>query len=75
MAPSAAAVLRVPADPAVLAGPTRDSLDILCQRHRDQLPLDLRPGDRVRFLSAGAYTASYSSVGFNGFVPLREHHL
>jgi ornithine decarboxylase len=63
------------AGPVVLAGPTCDSLDILYQRHRYQLPLDLRPGDRVRFLSAGAYTAPYSSVGFNGFAPLRQHHL
>jgi ornithine decarboxylase len=57
-----------------LAGPTCDSLDVLYQRHRYQLPLDLRPGDRVCFLSAGAYTASYSSVGFNGFAPLREEY-
>lgn len=56
----------------VLAGPTCDSLDVLYQRHRYPLPLDLRPGDRVRFLSTGAYTATYSSVGFNGFPPLRE---
>ncbi|MGS0685892.1 type III PLP-dependent enzyme [Nakamurella sp. GG22] len=56
----------------ILAGPTCDSLDVLYQRHRYLLPLDLRPGDRLRFLSAGAYTATYSSVGFNGFPPLRE---
>jgi ornithine decarboxylase len=60
--------------PAVLAGPTCDSLDILYERYRYRLPLDLRPGDRLRFLSAGAYTASYSSVGFNGFAPLREEY-
>jgi ornithine decarboxylase len=60
--------------PAILAGPTCDSLDILYQRYRYQLPLDLRPGDRVRFLAAGAYTTSYSSVGFNGFAPLREEY-
>lgn len=58
----------------VLAGPTCDSLDILYERYRYRLPLDLRPGDRLRFLSAGAYTASYSSVGFNGFAPLREQY-
>ncbi len=56
----------------ILAGPTCDSLDVLYQRHRYLLPLDLRPGDRLRFLSAGAYTSTYSSVGFNGFPPLRE---
>jgi ornithine decarboxylase len=56
---------------AILAGPTCDSLDVLYRRHRYRLPADLRPGDRVHFLSAGAYTASYSTVGFNGFAPLR----
>lgn len=61
-----------PVGETILAGPTCDSLDILYERHRYALPLSLRPGDRLRFLSAGAYTASYSSVGFNGFAPLRE---
>ena len=35
-----------------------------------QLPLDLESGDRIRILCTGAYTSSYSSVGFNGFPPL-----
>ena len=30
-------------------------------------------GDKVAILSAGAYTASYASVGFNGFPPLRTY--
>jgi ornithine decarboxylase len=63
-----------PVGETILAGPTCDSLDILYQRHRYRLPLDLRPGDRLRFLSAGAYTTSYSSVGFNGFPPLRAEY-
>lgn len=58
-----------PVGPVVLAGPTCDSTDILYERHRYQLPLALDAGDRVRVLSAGAYTASYASVGFNGFGP------
>ncbi|WP_433332202.1 type III PLP-dependent enzyme [Spirillospora sp. CA-294931] len=58
------------AGPCVLAGPTCDGDDVLYQRHRYELPLDLAPGDRLDFLSAGAYTASYSSVAFNGFAPL-----
>ncbi len=37
------------------------------------LPLGL--GDKVEILSAGAYTATYASVGFNGFPPLREHYI
>ena len=61
-----------PVGPVVLAGPTCDSLDVLYERYRYRLPLDLRPGDRLTFLSAGAYTATYSTVGFNGFAPLRE---
>jgi ornithine decarboxylase len=57
--------------PAVIAGPTCDSTDILYQRTRYDLPLDLAVGDHVDFLSAGAYTASYASVEFNGFSPIR----
>jgi ornithine decarboxylase len=58
----------------VLAGPTCDSVDVLYQQHRPRLPLDLRVGDRLRIHAAGAYTTTYSSVGFNGFAPLREVH-
>ena len=56
----------------VLAGPTCDSLDVLYAENRYRLPLDLRAGDRLRWRSAGAYTAAYSTVGFNGFAPLSE---
>ncbi len=35
-----------------------------------ELPLALAEGDEVRFQCAGAYTATYSTVGFNGFAPL-----
>ncbi len=56
--------------PAVLAGPTCDSADILYERTPVLLPADLREGDRVYVHSAGAYTAAYSTVGFNGFEPL-----
>ncbi|MGH3436665.1 MAG: type III PLP-dependent enzyme [Sciscionella sp.] len=59
-----------PTGPVVLAGPTCDGDDVLYQRTPYELPLALRPGDHVDILSAGAYTASYSSVGFNGFPPL-----
>jgi len=59
--------------PVVLAGPTCDGDDVL-YRHADvRLPLDLAPGDVVEFLGAGAYTASYASVGFNGLPPLPTH--
>jgi ornithine decarboxylase len=53
---------------AVLAGPTCDGDDVLYREVA--LPVALRAGDRIRILSAGAYTASYSSVGFNGLPPL-----
>jgi ornithine decarboxylase len=55
----------------VLAGPTCDSADILYERSDCLLPEDLREGDRLQILSAGAYTHTYASVGFNGFPPLR----
>jgi ornithine decarboxylase len=59
--------------PVILAGPTCDSVDILYERTEYRLPLDLKSGDLVRFHSAGAYTSSYASVGFNGFPPLSVH--
>jgi ornithine decarboxylase len=62
-----------PLGPVVLAGPTCDSADILYERTEYRLPLALAVGDKVEILSAGAYTASYASVGFNGFAPLRTY--
>ena len=59
--------------PVVLAGPTCDSADILYERTEYRLPLGLRVGDKVEILSTGAYTASYASVGFNGFAPIRTY--
>lgn len=67
--------LRVPGrtgepGPVVLAGPTCDGDDVIYRRTPCALPLDLRAGDLVDLLHTGAYTSSYSSVGFNGFGPL-----
>lgn len=56
--------------PVILAGPSCDSVDILYEKFQYQLPLSLAPGDRLRLHATGAYTASYASVGFNGFAPL-----
>jgi ornithine decarboxylase len=64
-----------PSGPVYLAGPTCDSTDILYERADYELPLDLAPGDFVDFLSAGAYTASYASVEFNGFAPIPTYCL
>ncbi len=56
--------------PAIMAGPSCDSADILYEKFKYQMPLSLQVGDKLRFHSTGAYTASYASVGFNGFAPL-----
>ncbi|MBU2998878.1 type III PLP-dependent enzyme [Roseovarius nubinhibens] len=56
--------------PCVLAGPSCDSADILYEKRPIQMPLSLQSGDRVMIRNCGAYTSSYSSVGFNGFPPL-----
>src|SRR5262249_16189983 len=55
-------------DDAVIAGPTCDGDDVLYQSY--PLPVTLRAGDQVEIADAGAYTASYASVSFNGFAPL-----
>ncbi|GAA4548173.1 type III PLP-dependent enzyme [Amycolatopsis samaneae] len=62
-----------PSGPVILAGPTCDGDDVLYQRTAYELPLSLRAGDRFDILAAGAYTASYSSVAFNGIEPLRTY--
>lgn len=59
--------------PVVLAGPTCDGDDVIYQHTSYQLPLALSPGDQVDIHDAGAYTASYSSVSFNGIPPLPTH--
>ncbi|QWF77498.1 type III PLP-dependent enzyme [Amycolatopsis sp. CA-230715] len=57
----------------VLAGPTCDGDDVLYLRTPYRLPASLRAGDLLDILDAGAYTASYSSVSFNGIPPLRTY--
>jgi ornithine decarboxylase len=61
--------------PAIIAGPTCDSVDILYEKAPYRLPLALRDGDRVEILAAGAYVTTYCSTGFNGFAPLEEHYI
>jgi ornithine decarboxylase len=56
--------------PCILAGPSCDSADVLYEKRPVALPLGLRAGDRIVIRACGAYTSSYSSVGFNGFPPL-----
>jgi ornithine decarboxylase len=70
--------IKTPADggpngPVVIAGPTCDSADILYEKTRYRLPLDLKVGDKVEIQSTGAYTSSYASVNFNGFTPIKTY--
>lgn len=62
-----------PVGPVAIAGPTCDGADILYEETPYVLPLALKAGDRVRIEAAGAYTATYSAVNFNGFAPLETH--
>ncbi len=61
--------------PVAVAGPTCDGADILYEKSGYRLPLSLKVGDQVDILNTGAYTTTYSSVGFNGFPPLKEFYL
>ena len=58
----------------VLAGPTCDSTDIMYDKIAYPLPKDLEMGDRLYWLSTGAYTTSYASVEFNGYPPLKTFY-
>jgi ornithine decarboxylase len=59
--------------PCVLAGPTCDSADVMYEKTPYWLPVSIEIGDRVMIEGTGAYTATYSSVAFNGLPPLRTH--
>ena len=64
-----------PVGPCVIAGPTCDSADVLYERKHYDLPVSLEIGDKVLIEGTGAYTATYASVAFNGFAPLRTYHI
>jgi ornithine decarboxylase len=55
--------------PAVVAGPTCDSDDTLGAGPA-LVPATVVSGDPVWILACGAYSVSYQTRGFNGFVPL-----
>ncbi len=59
----------------VLAGPTCDSADVMYEKTPYLLPVSLEIGDKVLIEGTGAYTATYSSVAFNGFPPLKTYHI
>ncbi len=72
--------IRTPRDggevgPCVLAGPTCDSADVLYEKRPYDLPISLEIGDKVLIEGTGAYTATYASVAFNGFAPLKTFHI
>jgi ornithine decarboxylase len=72
--------IRTPRDgdtvgPCVLAGPTCDSADVLYERKHYDLPVSLEIGDKVLIEGTGAYTSTYASVAFNGFLPLQTYHI
>ena len=59
--------------PCVLAGPTCDSVDVLYEKEPYLLPVSLEIGSKVLIEGTGAYTTTYSAVGFNGFPPLKSY--
>jgi ornithine decarboxylase len=59
----------------VIAGPTCDSADIMYENYKYSLPLNLAIGDRLYWLTTGAYTTSYSAIEFNGFPPLKAYYI
>jgi ornithine decarboxylase len=61
--------------PCVLAGPTCDSADVMYEKQPYPLPVSLEIGDKLLIEGTGAYTATYSSVAFNGFSPLKTYHI
>jgi ornithine decarboxylase len=60
-------------EPCVIAGPTCDSVDVLYEREPYLLPVSLEIGSKVLIEGTGAYTTTYSSIGFNGFPPLKSY--
>ncbi|MBZ0141529.1 MAG: type III PLP-dependent enzyme [Pseudorhodoplanes sp.] len=72
--------IRTPRDggetaPCIIAGPTCDSADVLYEKQPYLLPVSLEIGDKLLIEGTGAYTATYASVAFNGFPPLKTYHI
>ncbi len=62
-----------PLGPCIVAGPSCDSVDVLYEKEPYLLPVSLEIGAKVLIEGTGAYTTTYSSVGFNGFPPLKSY--
>ncbi len=50
----------------VVAGPTCDGADVICEHRSARLPVETRAGDLIAIPMSGAYTAVYASHSFNG---------
>jgi ornithine decarboxylase len=48
---------------------------VLYERKQYDLPVSLEIGDKVLIEGTGAYTSTYASVAFNGFLPLQTYHI
>lgn len=59
----------------IIAGPTCDSMDIMYENVKYKLPTTLKAGDKLYWLTTGAYTSTYASVEFNGFPPLKTYYI
>lgn len=59
--------------PVILAWPTCDSMDILYENYKYNLPDNIVSWDKVYIFSTWAYTQSYSAIEFNGFPPLKTY--
>ena len=59
----------------ILAGPTCDSMDIMYEDSKYKLPTDLKQGDKLYFLTTGAYTSTYASRCFKGFPPIQTYFM
>ena len=59
----------------IIAGPTCDSMDIMYEDSKYKLPRDLKIGDKLYWLTTGAYTSTYASVAFNGFPPIKTYFM
>jgi ornithine decarboxylase len=62
-----------PLSPCVIAGPSCDSVDVLYEKEPYLLPISLEIGAKVMIEGTGAYTTTYSTIGFNGFPPLKSY--
>jgi ornithine decarboxylase len=60
-------------EPCVIAGPSCDSVDVLYEKEPYMLPVSLEIGSKVLIEGTGAYTKTYSTIGFNGIPPLKSY--